>query len=592
MNNSLINVGDLDFDGIKANIKTFLQGQDVFSDYNFEGSVLSTLLDVLAYNTHLNALYTNLAVNESFIDSASKYSSVVSLAKSIGYTPKSTKSSYATLTIAVSNVPGNPATLTLPRFTSFKSDINGVKYSFLTTETHTALNVANVFTFNVDVTEGFVASNNYTTGINTQYVIPNRSIDMSTISVQVQENTNSSLLTTFKLVDDLLTVKNIDAVFFVKQREDLFYEIYFGNDVIGKAVVPGNVVFLDYLVSSGVASNGCSEFYYSSGFRSDVIYTITTNEVSRGGADPESIDSIKFNAPRVYTSQNRAVTADDYESQVKINFPQIERIKVWGGQDNVPPQYGKVFISAKPYGRDKLDDQEKLDIKTFLSTKRSVVSIQQVFTDPVVLNIALTSHVYFNADLTTKTADELATLILSNIQTYANSLNTFDSSFRYSKLIGMIDGTDPSILSNITSITISRNVTPIFGVKTNYNIDIGNPIYSVQNSVRSSRFYIPGVSNTIFIRSETDGTLSLMNKFPDGTETFISQIGTLNFTTGKIEIKELLITALFDDDFNFVIQPSSNDVIPVRENLIALPSDLISLTVVAESQDHLFSASR
>lgn len=592
MNNKLLAVDELDFDRIKANIKTFLQGQSELTDYNFEGSVISTLLDVLAYNTHYNALYTNLAINESFIDSASKYSSVVSLAKSIGYTAKSAKSARASLSVVVSDVPGNPTFLTIPKGTSFKSEKDGVLYSFYTDQPHTAQNVSNQFQFNFDVIEGSPASNSYTVGLGTQYVIPNKNVDLSSMSVAIQENIGSSVLTQFKLVDDLLMVKGVDSVYFVKQREDLFYEIYFGNDVIGKAVSSGNVVFLDYLISNGAVTNGCSTFFYGSGFRTDVIYAVSVNTAAHGGADAESIDSIKFNAPRAYVAQNRAVTADDYTNQILSNFPQVESISVWGGQDHEPKQYGRVFISAKPFGRNALNAQEKADIQLFLSKRRAVVSVQQMFVDPVILNIGLTTNVYYDAKTTTQSQGDIRNLVHATITDYSNTLNTFDASFRFSKLSRLIDGTDDSIISNISTIFLQYTIVPLYGIAETYTISLGNPILAADGSVKSSRFYIPAASNFVYFVSMANGDIVLNDQFLDGTERTRGVVGSVDFNTGKISVNRLLIAALYDPNLILTIIPKSNDVIPTRQNILTIPDSLVQINIIPESEKHIFTASR
>lgn len=592
MNNKLIQVDELDFDQIKSNIRTFLQGQTELTDYNFEGSVISTLIDLLAYNTHFNALYTNLALNESFIDSASKYSSVVSLAKSIGYTAKSAKSAKATLTVVCSNVPGNPAYLTMPKGVAFKTEVDGLLYTFYTSQPHTVANVANAYTFVIEVVEGAPISNSYTVGTGSEFVIPNKNIDLSTVIVSVQENASSSTLVRFNSVDDLLAVKGVDTVYFVKQREDLLYEIYFGNDVIGKAVSSGNVVFIDYLISNGNIANGCEEFFYGSGFRADINYAVSTTIASHGGANVESIDSIKFNAPRAYVSQNRAVTVDDYTNQILTNFPQVESVSVWGGQDHEPKQYGRVFISAKPFGRDALNSQEKLDIQSFLSKRRAVVSIQQMFIDPTILNIGLTTNVYFNQTQTSLSQGDIYSLVETTVNDYSSTLNTFDAAFRYSKLSRMIDTVDSSIISNITTMFLQYTIAPLYGIAETYVINIGNPIQADNRTIKSSRFYIPSVSNFVYLTNTSSGNIDLINQFADGSETYRDTVGSVDFNTGRIVLNSLLIASLYDFPMTLKIIPKSNDVIPTKQSILVISPELTTINIIPDSQNHIFTSSR
>lgn len=594
MNNNLITVDALDFDGIKQNIKTFLSGQTTLTDYNFEGSVLSTLIDVLAYNTHYNSLYTNLMLNESFIDSASKYSSVVSLAKSIGYVSKSTKSSKSKVIIRITDVASPPPALTLPALTSFRGVLDDKDYSYHTTEASTASLVSGGYEYEVTLTEGIPVTNVYQNIPGATFVIQNANVDLSTLKVAVQTNSGSSEFTTFYRVGDLLSITGKDNVYFIKQREDLLYEVYFGNDVIGKALVAGNVVYLDYLVSSGQVTNGCGKFYYSGGFRGDALYQVTTIENAIGGADRESIESIKFNAPRAYTSQNRAVTADDYRVQITGNFPQVETLSVWGGQDNVPRKYGVVFISAKPYGRKLLNDQEKTEIAKFLDAHKSVMTVQHEFVDPTVLDISVVSNVYYSPNLTNKSEGDLRALVTGAISSYASQLNVFGKSFRFSAMSKMIDDSDKSIISNITTIKLSKTETVFYGVAYKYRFVLGNPIHSDTGAVVSTKFYVPEYSHPCFLYSAQNGDLDLYGYFSDNSASRLKTVGKVNFTTGEVLANALLISAMFDTEFRFDIVPASNDVIPVRDHILTLPLNKLAINMIADTgnAEHIFSYSR
>jgi hypothetical protein len=336
----------LDFEEIKENLKEFLRGQNDLTDYDFDGSAMSIFLDVLAYNTHYNSLYTNLAINEMFLDSASKYSSVVSLAKNLGYTAKSFTSSKAKINVTI-NAPYDTENKVIPAGTIFSGTVGGESFEFVSktdviAQGFTPDNINGVYRFyDVELLEGTRLTKRYVVSNGSQFVVPNKRADISSLIVRVQDNASSSNYVGYGPAENFLNVNPQSNVFFVKQREDLFYEIYFGNGVIGKAVSPGNVVHISYLLSSGAASNGARAFTYTSGLdypvTSVIVETITE---AYGGSDSEDIESIRFNAPRAFASQNRAVTAEDYKNILYANYPSIDTITTWGGQENDPPQYG------------------------------------------------------------------------------------------------------------------------------------------------------------------------------------------------------------------------------------------------------------
>jgi hypothetical protein len=319
----------------------------------------------------------------------------------------------------------------------------------------------------------------------------------------------------------LLSVSSQDSVYFVKQREDLFYEVYFGNGVLGKAINSGNVVYLDYYASSGQAANNCGQFYYAGGYRGDALYQVTTLQLSAGGANAESIESVKYNAPRNYVAQNRAVTDKDYISQILQQFPFVESVSVWGGEDHYPPRYGSVYICAKPFDRNVCTADEKYEIVEFLKANRSMLSIQPIIVDPTYTNLVIKTGVYFNPDKTTKTADDLSVLIKNGILNYVNSLNSLKKSFRYSTLTKLIDSTDYSIVSNLTKVYVKQYVTIIVGTSETYSVRLNNPIDIKAGSVKSSRFYLPSSSNSFFLMNSLAGKLDLYEVLPSGVDQFI-----------------------------------------------------------------------
>jgi hypothetical protein len=600
---SNIRTEELDFDAIKANIKEFFRGQSIFTDYDFEGSALSVLIDVLAYTTQYNAFYANLAINEMFLDSASKYASAVSLAKTIGYTPRSIRSARGVIDVVTSNVQGNPSTLTLPKNTVFRGKVGEVEYDFYTATDYTANNVLGAYTFNdVEIIEGSILTKKYNVMTNSKFVIPNKNVDMSTLTVRVQDNPNSGNYIKFNLSEDILNVRSTDSVYFVKQREDMLYEIYFGNGTIGKKVNVGNVVHIEYFISSGRLANQANEFVYASGLEANYTYNVALTTIPTGGDEEESIDSIKFNAPRKYISQNRAVTSEDYATLLYSQFPNIESLSVWGGQDNVPPIYGKVFIAAKPFERETFTDAEKAQIRSFLASKRNILTVIPETVDPTFLRVQFTTNVYYDPAKSKKSPGELQTLVRNTIADYATTMGKFDSTFRFSKLSTLIDATDQSINSNISTLKIRRTVEPVFGVISKYNIQIDNPIYQDKDTggtVWSTRFFIGTLADRCYIRDDGNGNMDLYMEDINGNAFFQETIGTVDYGNGTINIPSLLIRGLYDGELEFMYTPSSNDVVPTRQYIVTIPNELVTVNMIADQkisgstkQKHIFTSSR
>lgn len=592
MNNN-IKTTDLDFDQIKENIKEFLRGQEKFSDYNFDGSAMSIFLDVLAYNTHYNALYTNLAINEMFLDSAVKYSSVVSLAKTLGYTAKSVTSSRAKVNVEITTN-SSDQTLVIPKGTVFSGSTGDNSFDFITDSDYYAQNISGTnlsgkYRF-IDMTliEGKQMTKRYLNDLSSEFVVPSKSADISTLSVKVQDTEYSSNYVAYGPVESVLTLTGDSKVFFVKQREDLYYEVYFGNGTIGSAIQSGNIVHLSYILSSGEVSNSARSFSYKTGITFD-YNTITVETVSSafGGADIEEIESVRYNAPRAFGAQNRAVTSEDYKNILLNNFPTIESITVWGGQEQSPPVYGKVFISAKPKGALSFTTSEKEDIVNFLTNSKGVISISPVMVDPKFVKLELTTNVYYNKNTTRRSVGEIKSIILSSLVDYSASLGKFGNSFRHSKVLTLINGADDSITSNITTLRLRVGVSPYYNKNVKYDVLIGNPIYqnSGQSSFYSTRFYINSntVTNRCYLKDDGLGNVNLYSEDSDGVPSFIKTVGSVEYSKGRIIVKEVSIKGLYDDTLEFVVIPLSNDVIPTREYILQMPESLISVNMIIDT---------
>jgi len=593
-NNKRISVSELDFDNIKANLKEYLKGQDTFADYDFEGSGLSVLLDVLAYNTHYNGIYTNLAINEMFIDSASKRSSVVSLAKLLGYTPNSATCAKATVTLNITSPSTGPSVVTVPAFTQFNTTVDGSSYAFYTTQEYSAVGASTNYTIpNVVITEGSPLTFKYTVAAGIRYIIPNANVDLSTVKVRVQENSTSSNFTTYTVSTSIITADSTSKVFWVKEIDDGLYELTFGNGTLGKALDNGNVVHISYFVSSLDAANSASLFSYDgSTLYSGSNVSITTTAAASGGGVVEDISSIKFNAPRSYAAQNRAVTPDDYRALIYANFPEAASVAVWGGEDNDPPVYGKTYISVKPKTAGKLTLQQKSDIINTILESKNIVSITPEILDAEYINIALNVTVYYNDRETGYSSTDMASIVRQVILDYDESdLQKFESVFRYSKLSRLIDAAEPSITNNITTVLLRRKLSPRYNISAEYNINVINPIYTsgiADESVISTGFYIKGSEFIHYLTDDGVGNIVLYYRSV-GTATQESQkiiadaaIGTVDYAAGKVNIKNLNITGLADIDFEISIKPSSNDVISAYTQIAEIARDHLFITAIPD----------
>lgn len=591
--NKNITTSELDFDAIKNNIKTFLKGQDAFADYDFEGAGLSVLLDILAYNTHYNALYTNLAVNESFLDSASKRSSVVSRAKEIGYVPHSATGAVATVNIVVSSTTSSPATLTLPAYSSFTTTIDGNQYVFYNTAAIVTNKIGSTYTFtDVELKEGTPLTFKYTVADGVQYILPNIDIDLSTLKVRVQDNASSSNFETFVNQEEIINLDGTSQVYFIKEIEGQLYELEFGNNTIGKALVNGNVVNLTYMTTNKTAANGARLFNYTGSTLLGGVVTVTTTTPAVGGEDIESIDSVRYNAPRSYAAQNRAVTVEDYKSIIFRLYPEAQTVNAWGGEDNIPPSYGRIYLSIQPTTTSILTDTQKEFIIREILKQKNVVSITPVIVNPEYINLEVNTTVYYNPRLTVKTETELKDLVIDTIKAYnIENLQSFTGIFRHSNLSSQIDATEDSIISNITTIKLHREVEVQYNSNSTYTVYLGNPIYNstvAEQSVTSTGFYIQGNENIMYLEdlptSAIAGVLK-MYYYADDIKTYFRTFGTIDYVNGIITMNELEITGIDQtesDIFELVIKPQSNDVVSIRNQLVTIPDNNINVSVILD----------
>jgi hypothetical protein len=590
INNKRITVSDLDFDSIKANLKTFLQGQSEFSDYDFEGSGLSVLLDVLAYNTHYNGVYTNLAVNEVFLDSASKRASVVSLAKMLGYVPRSAKCARAVVNATITAPTSSPGTVTLPANQAFNTSIDGVSYTFYNrSAVTTARNTAGNYAFsNLSIVEGTPLQYKYTVAAGVRYIIPNANMDIDTLTVRVQENANADLFEVYTRAESLTDATSTTKVYFIKEIDDGLYEISFGDGVLGQKLDNGNVITLDYFVSDLEAANSAGNFTYGGTSLLGSGLSVTTVSRATGGASPEDINSIKFNAPRMYAAQNRAVTPDDYKAIILSQFPEAASVAVWGGEDNDPPVFGKTFICIKPQEASKLTNLQKEFVVNNILEQRNIVSITPEIIDPEYFNIKVTSFVYYNPRETTKTPTQIETIVKDAILNYnATELEKFDGVLRFSKLSRIIDSADPAIINNTSRIMVRRQFAPVFNISSEYKLNLINPISQdggKQGDVfASTGFFIPNSTQVHYLDDDAVGNVRLYYIGPNFDKVIVDpSIGTIEYEAGRVVVRNLTITALDDVIFEMQVKPESYDVVSALNQIVQIDPTLLEVEAIAD----------
>lgn len=586
INNTRISVSELDFDNIKTSLKTFLSAQSTFTDYDFDGSSMSMLLDVLAYNTHYRAIYDNFMLNEMFLDSASKRSSVVSRAKELGYTPTSVKSSTAYINFILTNTTNGPDLFVLPKYTPFITTINGITYTFITTEVYSTTLTNGAYTINnVKLTQGSHITNRFNVTDGVKYVIPNTNVDTSTLSVLVQTSATSSTYNSFLMTDSFVGIQSSDKVFWVKEINGGLYELEFGNGVIGQGLTNGNIVQADYIVSDGAITNGAKLFRYIGPDLFSGSVALVTVSQSSGGADIESTESIKFNAPRLYSAQNRAVTVDDYRNLIYNLVSEAASVNVWSGSDNVPPEYGKVFICIKPKTIEKFTNVEKVAIISDIVSTKNVVSVIPEIVDPQYIKVAVDSTIYYDPKSTTKTVNDIKLIVQNAIINYNTSeLEKFNGVMRFSKLTRTIDDADSSIISNVTNIVLHRVVEPKYNIQANYSINLVNPIHfdTLGGTIMTTGFKINGSDAINYMSDDGSGNIMLYTLNGSNKQIINPTIGSVNYTKGLIKILGLNITSIIGSSFDFLIKPSSYDVVSILDQLVRIPTELINVNVVPD----------
>ena len=501
-----LNVTELDYDQIRANLKTFMQNQTELVDYDFEGSALSTLIDVLAYNTFYNAFNANVQANELYLDTAQVRNNIVSHAKSLGYLPRSRTSPFADLDVTVNSPSGTPSSLTVSRGTKFSSTINNKKFNFVNLESKTISPVGGVYKFSsLRINQGTLKTFTYTvddSDTRQKYEIPDTNVDTNSLVVKVFPNAASSNSDIYSLVSNIVNVSGTSEVYFLQEGLDGKYEVYFGDNSFGKKLSAGNLVSIEYLVTDGIEANNATSFALEGNIQGNTNVTLALVNKAAGGAAREDIESIRFNAPLSFLSQNRVVTADDYSTIIKNQYANAETVSVWGGEENDPPEYGKVFVSVKPKNAATLTASEKAFIKDSILKPKNIVSITPELIDPTFLYIKLGVFVKYDPNLTSLTAGELTQKVRQVISDYNDTnLKKFDGVFRHSQLLGEIDNADTSILNSTCNVSIQKRLTPTLNQALKYVVNFDNGFFSnvgaADSIISSTTFTFNGLTQQL-----------------------------------------------------------------------------------------------
>ncbi len=608
MQNSKLRITELDFDKIKTNIVDFMKKQSEFSDYDFEGAGLSVLTDVLAYNTHYMSYYLNMVANEMFLDSVSQRSSAVSIAKHLGYVTTSTTGAEATVDVVCTPVETSaesPATITIPQYTKFTIKLDDVSYIFYTLKSYTATTTdtgANrTYTATgVKLKQGKQGTIDFVvnqTGFEEKYIIPVDNLDTSTLIVKIKDAASDGTYDLWTLYENVTDLTSTSKKYFLQEVEDGKYEIYFGDGVLGAKLIQGNVITVEYLTSEGAVANGAGNdnpFAIATPLnytRADaqttgtVTPTITATSAATGGTVAETIDSIKYNAPKAFKTQDRAVTLEDYKSMVINKYTNASSVSVWGGEDNDPPDYGKVYIAIRPVTGLTLTDVSKEDVKTILN-KYKVLAIVPVVVDPDYTFVIVDSSVSYNSTTSLIPADTMKENVTTTIKDYNNStLNKFGTVFRHSQLTALIDDTNDPIRSNVTKIKLKKRIKPTLGKIQGWigkdTLKYGSAI--VKGSVTSDEFTVCNNicygGNVIF----TDDSNGVINLTSGGTIIF-EDIGTVDYTTGKITISGVAVNVIEGGTEYVYITADVDeaDVKPVARQVITIQDADITVTMVED----------
>ena len=596
MANSSISLTSLDFADYKNSLKTFLSSQNQFKDYNFESSNLNVIMDLLAYNTYMNAYYMNMIGSEMFLDTAQLRDSVVLKAVELNYTPKSFRSAYAKVNLSISDVPNNPLLLTIPAGTSFTGKAGSNTYTFSTNQNlvveasgNGVFNASNVEIYEgTPVTDTFVIKPSVNVD-NQQFILSNPTIDTESLTVVSIENGGANVIP-YLLSTTLLDIKETTPVYFLQGSDNSQYQIIFGDNVVGRKPLDNSVVSVSYLVTNGQLPNGISIFS-PNGTIGGGTANVATVSAATGGDIAENIESIRFNAPRQYATQERAVTTTDYETLLQVTYPEIQALSVYGGETTTPPQYGKVIISMKLYNFDIVPPYKVNEYTEFLKV-RAPLTITPAFIEPEYTYASITTNVKYNVNQTTLQPADISAYVTTAIQNYSrDNLEDFKSTLLYSKLVYAIDNAQSTIISNDTDYMVMKKLIPSMQGNKNYQLNFKMAINSNlppealnheigdEHAVQTSKFIYNGL--LVNIEDDGNGNLRIVQEQTDGLHHTLvdTGVGTVNYETGTINITNFYTSNYFGDSIRVYIMPRNKDNSTNENVIFQIPNDEIKVSV-------------
>jgi hypothetical protein len=582
--NTSLRVTELDFNQIRTNLKTYLSADDQFKDFNFEGSVISSLLDVLAYNTHYNAYYVNMLANEMFLDTAQQRDSVVSFAKALGYVPTSSIGASANVSLTFTGIPSGTTNFTINKNSKFTTTVDDVTYTYVTPEAFKVIGNNGAFTRSITIKEGEPLTHRFIHDSSNpkRFIIPNKNVDTSSIEVKVQASSADTSTTEYTRATNINQVYSTSEVFFLEESGDGKYEIIFGSGALGKALENGNIVIVDYLVCNGDATNGASTFSIED-LNITTSYTsasLTTNSSSRGGREAESVDSIKFNAPRSYQTQNRAVIDNDYERILLNENADIQSVVAYGGENASPPVYGKVYIAVKPFGEEFATLNRKEQIRESI-IDRTPLGIDPVVIDPDYTYLIPTVTTYYDKTRTNTSDAAIESTVRTAIASFSSSnLERFGNKLRYSRFVRSLDNISTgSILNNDASIKMQKRFVPNTNAAEKVFLNFNNPIRP--GTLTSTQFTYNGF--LAYIDDDENGNVNIY-RFNDSKQkvNIVTAAGTVDYTTGIVEIENFKPTSYVDIQLKVTATPDRVDIIPIREQILLMESADAIINVVPE----------
>lgn len=595
-NNQLI-ITELEPELIKENLKISYKTNQTFQDYNIDGSALNLHLDVLKHDTYYNAFYLNMLFNEAFLDSGVRRTSVVSRAKELGYLPRSAIGSTARLRLTI--FPNDsPASILISKYTKFQGNLNGFRYYFQTLQEYTIVPVNGGYSKDIDVYEGDYVSSSHTVANDTDFLkilIQNQNIDINTLTVTVRSSENSTDIIEWKRAPDIITSNFQSEVYYLVENMDGFYEIQFAGNVLGKRPSTGNVITVSYLAVNGPYSNDTVSFSKISSIQNYFNFNIRTLQRASGGQLRENIESIRFNAPRYYTMQNRAVTSGDYKQHVLDRFSDIESIAVWGGEENNPPMYGKVCLSLKPFNGLAITDLRKEEIYTSIEDI-NIHTIEPVFFDPTFVYIIPTVKVHYDSKATTLSSESIRVKVAQAIEDYESlNLGVFNKSFRQSKISSLIDSADNSINSNELSFLLQKRFSPILNDKFTYIFPFHTKIYHPYDGYTSvlstSEFTYPTSNQKIQLDDDGYGNVRAFYTVKNKKVIFKDKIGTIDYATGLLKLNSFNPSSIVGGgEMKVNIVSDSKDFAPIKNQVLLIADTTI--TIVDDSTNAIISTAK